>query len=442
MINKRITEKRMKSALLGCALGDAWGYKFEFKQGEKGNEISLVRSVSNGDNFDKQLYSFGEKTMMVLDGSHELEKYDRTAAISDDTQMTLASMKACQEILEKYDSINDSEMDGIFLDEFINYSYDADNTRAPGFSVTSSLQRQARNKFYGELNRAVESNGCGSVMRFSPTAILMPTDYSICFTCKQAMLTHRSEASYATAVLLSAIVRNSRIHDSYSVNDESIIDICLEIANGYGTEYYDKGTIDPDKFIRNSLCTTRSTLGKTVNLVMLLEMAKHFKDEIVDRVKMGEISEILNDEYYIDHIGEGWDSVSCTAASIMLVDVFRELVLEGIDETLATYVVMNCAVGWKGDRDSRGAVVGALMGAIYPDNAQFQKIIDMFSIVFEDRYNSPIKKCYWDGFDKVRKEDVALTGNSCYDSSFWKQSEPEKEDGKVILTEPIEYDDD
>lgn len=436
--------QRMSQALLGCALGDSWGYPFEFFSPYHGSQASLLRAIEDDLPDNNPLSSFSRETVSFLVDPRKKFHDMYIAIISDDTQMTLASLKVCYDILRKGIDIPDPSQDeDAFIDEFVNYSYDDDNNREPGVSVTTSLYNQALRKFFNEGTAPINSNGCGSVMRFSPTAILMPENQSIEWTIRQALTTHDSSSSIITAILLGALVRNHRIKNITSCDSQSLIDICIDICRGRGDHYLDSYTqsIDVMEHAQSALCAPSEKYNDVRDITQLLVMAKAFSEEIVRKITEGYITTVMDDPKYADFLGEGWDSVTCTVVSVMLADVFRQLVSNGFNKTLATYIVLNCATGWRGDRDSRGAVLGALIGSLYPEDVQLQSIIDKFSLVFEPRYHKPIMNCYWNGFDKLTKEKfIEKTEHS---SNLWMgHSVGEEDSPAIVLTEDFQFEDD
>jgi ADP-ribosylglycohydrolase len=76
------------------------------------------------------------------------------AVVSDDTQMSLAVWRA----------LGESEPVGAFVDEFLAWRVDPDNTRAPGNTCLSALGAIAAGASWLEAT-VLGSKGCGTVMR-------------------------------------------------------------------------------------------------------------------------------------------------------------------------------------------------------------------------------------------------------------------------------------
>lgn len=381
----------MNQALLGCAIGDSWGYPYEFMQSTPATEVYFPKEV----------------------GESEL-------VISDDTQMTLASLKATQDILAHGDFSDLTNTRKKYEEEYIKYNFDEDNYRASGTTVTASLERLANHLLLGnDYLPALESSGCGSIMRFSPSAILAPTEYSVSTTVMQALITHDSDSSIATASLASAIIKYFReLEDIDNITDISLIDIATSIMTGemFSLIESDKNLLEEEIYaISDSLVNSNTRISSALSLqpnYVYLEEAiynsQKYAEEIVHAIEQGgESFDELADSYtYIDAMGTGWDSASCFSVSLLLAEVFRMLIKNGMSPKYATYRVMKLSVGWKGDRDSRGAVTGALVGALYPDIVEFKELLDERRLTFEGRYNDAIMNTYWNGFDEVNKNDL------------------------------------
>lgn len=128
--------QRYANALTGLASGDAWGYQVEFDS----YASMRVRPVPR---------PAGEWV------------------ISDDTQMTLA-------VADALDACSDhSDIDAVtaaLTRSFIDWRRDPDNNRAPGNACMASARNLARGARWHDEDGALDSAGCGAVMRLTPTA--------------------------------------------------------------------------------------------------------------------------------------------------------------------------------------------------------------------------------------------------------------------------------
>ncbi|WP_329945861.1 ADP-ribosylglycohydrolase family protein [Rhodococcoides fascians] len=165
---------RYQNALIGVAAGDAWGYQVEFRR-----------------------YA-------------DMPSYPVTApadqwVISDDTQMTLALHFALTEV-DDFDDIN-SVTDSI-VRHFIMWQFDPDNYRAPGRSCMASVSNLGAGARWYDADGAVESAGCGAVMRLVPAAFA-PERHWKGVAALQAVITHRHPRALVPALLLADAVRNA-----------------------------------------------------------------------------------------------------------------------------------------------------------------------------------------------------------------------------------------
>lgn len=399
------TIKSIKQAVIGCALGDSWGYPYEFSQ-KYGIDVRLQpyqQTLKHAEHWT------GEENSLISD-----RIFNHVLKISDDTQMTLASLKATQEVILN-DGFYARENISLFEDEFINYNFDTDNYRAPGITVTSSLDNLASHKIVGNPEQTMRnSHGCGSIMRFAPTAVLMPSDSAIGWTVLQALITHVSPESKATAAIAAGII--NKFKSVEDVTEVSVTQTAIDMLNdSYGYIKNDMLLTDEEKndvlsSMENSKVSLKlkDNIKANKSLADSLDYAHYNAPFIADAIKngIGETSQLIDSENHTESLGQGWDSQSCLTVSIMLAEAFRILVKSGFDKYLATYYILYCSVGWDGDRDSRGAVTGALLGSLFGDYVQFEDILSDEELEFEYRYNDSIMNAYWNGFEQVTKGGI------------------------------------
>ena len=127
---------RYANALTGLAAGDAWGYQVEF-------------------------------TSYAQMPAYPVAPPAGTWTVSDDTQMTLAVHHALNDVTDFADieAVTDAITRQFFL-----WQVDPDNTRAPGRTCMKSLRNLRAGARWYDRDGAVESAGCGAVMRLVPTA--------------------------------------------------------------------------------------------------------------------------------------------------------------------------------------------------------------------------------------------------------------------------------
>ena len=169
------THIRYANALTGLAAGDAWGYQVEFT-------------------------SYAQMPTYPVP-----PPAGPWWIVSDDTQMTLALHRALAEVTD-FDDI-DAVTDALTR-QFLRWQVDPDNTRAPGRTCMQSLRNlRAGARWYDE-DGAVESAGCGAVMRLVPTAFA-PQPYWLGLTALQAVITHKHPRAVVPALLLADATRHA-----------------------------------------------------------------------------------------------------------------------------------------------------------------------------------------------------------------------------------------
>lgn len=132
--------QKSKAILYGVALGDALGWPTEFK--------SLVQI--------KARY-----------GANGIQEPPDPAEFTDDTQMTLAIVRA----LLKYPHGAMEPLMGEVVQEFIEWAHSPENNRAPGNTCMAAIQNLEAGIEWRYAGIA-HSKGCGSAMRVAPIGYL------------------------------------------------------------------------------------------------------------------------------------------------------------------------------------------------------------------------------------------------------------------------------
>lgn len=138
-----------RNALIGLAAGDAWGYQVEFTSyARMGGPVAPPLGVW---------------------------------VISDDTQMTLAledALRPGQSVAEATEAITR---------EFSAWARSPLNNRAPGNTCMGSIRNLESGAQWFEPGGAIESAGCGAVMRLLPSTV--SDDAWVGLTALQAVIT-------------------------------------------------------------------------------------------------------------------------------------------------------------------------------------------------------------------------------------------------------------
>ena len=190
-------ENRVRGCLFGGAIGDATGYRVEFKG------LSSIR------------FSYGEA------GIQEPEETDGYYVVSDDTQMTLFTFEGLIRGLGQSDEtileeIRLAYVDWLATQEAPDISWHPRGNiyhnkrlwhlRAPGNTCTSATRNGAHGTPTDPINN---SKGCGGVMRSAPMGLIESWTPRQAFDmgCRIAAMTHGHPSGYLSAGALSCLVR-------------------------------------------------------------------------------------------------------------------------------------------------------------------------------------------------------------------------------------------
>ena len=298
------------SVVRGVALGDAWGNPNEFLGIDE-----LTRVHPQGPDLPKELI------------------------VTDDTQMTLYLAEA----LRRTAGQDQDAVKTAIQEEFLNYLADPDfYGRAPGRTVTGSLTRLKSGLPWQEATDR-RSDGCGTVMRVTPTAFC---DDWVGVAAFSAAVTHGSANGIAAAILTTALVREA-------ITQGSILAGALTWqALTFAWEAKDHGLLDTgtwldglDVDLAEGFAAVGNILVKTRDVLM-----QGYGDTpwAIDPCEFG---------------GQGWRAHECLATALLAIDALADEPWMGLRRAVTT----------GGDSDSIGAVAGGLLGALWgpfwPDGA-------------------------------------------------------------------------
>ena len=352
LFNVHLTPKydRLHGAMLGGAIGDAFGYPVEFSNAQ--------------DSWIKE---------------YILDPETNKALISDDTQMTLFTATG---LLFGYTR---SCLRGIGADywHYIGISYqdwyktqypqntlkenpyrysswrakipELNHRRAPGTTGLSSIE-QGLGSIEHPLNH---SKGCGGVMRIAPIPLYGAANrhwdqkYNARACAQTAALTHGHPLGWLPAAALGNILFDIMIGFSLSYAIEDTIRL---LQKQYG-EYEDTKTM-VDLIERAVLLAENNGYTSSVNLIAEFDI--------------------------IEQLGEGWVGEEALAIGLFcaLIGTGR-----GFDQCLWN------AVGHRGDSDSTGTIAGQIWGAYYGKSAIEEKWLkdlelrEVIEEVADDLYN-------------------------------------------------------
>lgn len=342
---------RFRSALLGTALGDAWGYPYE-----------------NED--DPQCTPLPEKLV-----------------VSDDTLMTLALSSAMRRI-DQDDLDRDKGMADIG-EKFLDYYQDPDYERSSGTATTESLDRLEDLGTNHWEACSSHSNGAAAIMRASASALLAPSDQGVGWSVLQAIITHDSDLARAAAATMATVMLAPR--------GSNLFDIAEGLA---GDSHFDHDVLLSDQEKSEILksinsAAIRKLQGPAVPLTEIYARLREVRKFLTPHLKDGNFEELYaHRNKFAKIFGKSYDAASCTASALLL----AQLYLDHKDQ-YAPHDFLHVAVSWPGNRNTRAAVTGAMIGAHLESADLWEQDC---SYVFEDRYNKAIHTGRWRGFKKTR----------------------------------------
>ena len=346
------TIDRFLGCLVGGALGDALGYPVEFMSM---NEICRI---------------YGHR------GIREplVNRLDKTAHISDDTQMTLFTanglLLAHNEGLDLTDALWIAYQRWLYTQTrwcedksyinrragdplpFILDQRPLHDNRAPGTTCVSELSNRRRGAPGKNLN---DRKGCGGVMRVAPCGLFYADqpDIACLAAVKAAALTHGHPTGYTAAGALAYMI--------------------ALIVNGL-------------------------SIRKAAEAAMLLAPAISDNPETAEAIEMA-LFYAEQDTYPLNAInvlGEGW-----TAEEALAIGLYCALKGKTAKDALLL------AVNRRGDSDSTGAICGNIVGAFYGYDAlpaDWIKTLELEGFIrvtaFELYKNSGIKRKEYEDAEK------------------------------------------
>ncbi|WP_370185204.1 ADP-ribosylglycohydrolase family protein [Rhodococcus wratislaviensis] len=312
---------RYGNALTGLAAGDAWGYQVEF-------------------------------TSYAQMPAYPVAPPAGWWVISDDTQMTLALHWALAEVTD-FDDI-EAVTDAITR-QFLLWQVDPDNTRAPGRTCMNSLRNLRAGARWYDTAGAVESAGCGAVMRLVPTAFA-PDPYWLGLTALQAVITHKHPRAVVPALLLADAIRHAPEYRGRFL--EHTQTAAAQIHNGTSA-----WTADP--YLRDVLAPITGDVSS-----YLVEGLNDGTADILTAAA-GRLEQLcpLPPADFGDPcagIGEGWESASAVALALLVADLATTS-----DDAGTAALTGPEALAWastsNGDSDSIACIAGGLIGSAHPE---------------------------------------------------------------------------
>nr|WP_065493884.1 ADP-ribosylglycohydrolase family protein [Rhodococcus opacus] len=315
------THIRYVNALTGLAAGDAWGYQVEFTSYTQMPAYPVAPPAG------------------------------RWWEISDDTQMTLALHWALAEVTD-FDDIE--AVTEALTRQFLLWQVDPDNTRAPGRTCMTSLHNLRAGARWYDTDGAVESAGCGAVMRLVPTAFA-PDPYWLGLTALQAVITHKHPRAVVPALLLADATRHAPEYRGRFL--EHTQTAAAQIYNGTST-----WTTDP--YLRDVLAPITGDVPSY--------LVKGLDDGTAGilTAAAGRLEQLrpLPPTEFGDPcvgIGEGWESASAVALALLVADLATTS-----DDDAAASLTGPEALAWastsNGDSDSIACIAGGLIGSAHP----------------------------------------------------------------------------
>lgn len=349
---------RFRSALLGTALGDAWGYPYE-----------------------------NEETPQCTPLPENL-------IVSDDTLMTLALSSA----MRKIDSEDLNRKAGMALigEKFLDYYKDPDYDRSSGTATTESLDRLDDMGATHWEACSSHSNGAAAIMRASASALLAPSDQGVGWSVLQAIITHDSGIARSSAATMATLMLAPQGADLF------------DIAEGLaGDSHFDQDVILSDREkseILNNIdsAVIRKLHGPAVPMTEIYARLREVRKFLTPHLQSGNFEELYaHRNKFVKIFGKSYDAASCTASALLL----AQLYLDHKDQ-FAPHDFLHVAVSWPGNRNTRAAVTGAMIGAHLDSPDIWEQDC---TYTFEDRYNEAIHTGAWRGFKQTRSACTSLS---------------------------------
>lgn len=342
---------RFRSALLGTALGDAWGYPYE-------NE---------------------EKP--------ECTPLPENLIISDDTLMTLALSSA----MRKIDNEDLDRQTGMTLigEKFLDYYQDPDYERSSGTATTESLDRleEMGTNHWGSCS--AHSSGAGAIMRVAASALLAPIDQGVGWSVQQAVITHDSPIARTAAATMSTLMLAPRGANLFDIAESLASDVHFDqdvlLSDSEKSEILE--TLDSE--------VIRKLQGPAVPLSEIFARLREVHKFLSPHLESGDFEELYaRADKLVKIFGKSYDAASCTASAMLLAQLYLDH-----QDKYAPHDFLHVAVSWPGNRNTRAAVTGAMIGAHLESSSVWEQDS---TYTFEPRYNEAIHSGVWRGFKQTR----------------------------------------
>jgi ADP-ribosylglycohydrolase len=330
---------RYANALTGLAAGDAWGYQVEFTS-----------------------YAQMPAYPVAPPSGHWV--------ISDDTQMTLALHHALVDVTDFGDI--EAVTDAITR-HFLLWQVDPDNTRAPGRTCMTSLRNLRAGARWYDTDGAVESAGCGAVMRLVPVAFA-PEPYWLGLTALQAVITHKHPRAVVPALLLADATRHAPERRGRFL--EHALTEATQIYNG-------TSTWTEDSYLRDVLAPITGDVSSYL-VDGLNDGTYEILTHAAERLEQLRTLPPADFGDPCAGIGQGWESASAVALALLVADLGTaedEAALTG-PEALAWASTSN------GDSDSIACIAGGLIGAAHTTEDYWNSA--GMNPLFEPRYSAEL----------------------------------------------------
>lgn len=312
-----VSSRKVHNAIFGSAYGDAWGYRQEFKD---------FATIS----------------------AQKPEFPVKTAFITDDTQMGLAAMKAVLDnwtiistmVIDSSNEMNFSRhMRLMFAYEFIEWSNDPRNNRAPGNTCMTALYKLEDSAMRTGLEGSQRSSkGCGANMR-NPWFGLLPLseDSIIRLSLLQAEVTHSHPLALSSAVLTALATK-------------AVFDGTVTLATG-NNELFKFVTEKTHQLLEME--NKRATPLNAIYTEGLIQL----KDFLASRSL--HVEEFANSPINMDPCvllkSDGWVAEEALLVSVVIADTHGDNPVEALRRVVYT----------SGDSDSMAAIAGTFVGAAH-----------------------------------------------------------------------------
>ena len=315
----KLSSSKVRNAIFGSAYGDAWGYRQEFK---------------NFATISAQNPEFPVKT----------------AFITDDTQMGLAAMKA---VLDNWDIVsnislnpsNESDfsrhMRLMFAYDFIDWSNDPRNNRAPGNTCMTALFKLSNSSMHTGLEGTqIHSKGCGANMR-NPWFGLLPLteDMIVRLSLLQAEVTHSHPLALSSAVMTALATK-------------AVFDGTVKLATGNNELF---------KFISEKTYELLKVESNRTNPLNPLYTEGLVQLEQFLASRTGRVREFSNAPINTDPClllkSDGWVAEEALLVATVIADMHGDNPVEALRRVVYT----------SGDSDSMAAIMGTFVGAAHAE---------------------------------------------------------------------------